>query len=373
MRLEKVGIVGGLRTPFAKAGTVFAGQSIYDMGKLVCEALCACHPDIAGDVDEIIGATVYPTGNLHNFAREIALGMCQNWHGYTVSRACGSGLQTLSSAVGDIYQGLCDVALCVGAESLSSLPPGTPIAEFHSQKTMGEYADRMAKAYDITREAQDAFSRESHEKAYKATAEIHSKLICQVPEKIPPELWKDGSVRYPSDPQKMASLPPVFSSDGSITAANASPVSDGAVAVLVASQSYLKDKKIKPWAWIRQAYYVAVPPEDHLLIGPAYVIPLLLEKTGLSAKDIDLWDMHEAFAAQTLTNLKHLESEGIHIPKDRFNIYGGSVALGHPFAATGLRMAMTIAYAHHQGISKRSLLSACTAGGMGAGLILEAI
>ena len=369
--MTRIGIVGGLRTPFTKAGTLFAKSSIYDIGKHVCDALLQCHKTIADDLDEIVGANVFTPFELHNVAREIALCLKRPWHGYTVSRACGSGLQAISNAVGDILQGQCNAVLCVGVESLSTLPPGTPISEFHTKQTMGEYADHMAQVYDISREAQEHYAAESHEKSFNSRADIHSKLICKPPQGVPEDLWVDSSVRYPSDLKKMASLKPAFTKKGTITAATASPVSDGAAAALIASEAFLQEHDLKPWAWIRGLDFIHVPPEDPLLIGPAYVIPKLLKRMGLSPSDIDLWDMHEAFAAQVLSNLKQLEQTGIAIPRDRLNIYGGSLALGHPFAATGLRMAVTIAYAHHEQTCQRSLLAACTAGGMGAALILE--
>ncbi|MEO1481237.1 MAG: acetyl-CoA C-acyltransferase FadI [Myxococcota bacterium] len=422
----KAVIVGGLRTPFVKSGTEFRHLSALDLAKgCVVEMLdrLSVSPE---DVDRVVFGQVVPSTRAPNIAREIVLGtsMHRAVDAYSVSRACATGTQAIVDAAMAVLLGDADVVVAGGAESLSRPPitvsdsltdalmeanaakdplgkakafldlkpkdllPSPPaIAEMATGETMGESAEKMAKANRISRSEQDRLAYESHRKSAAAwEAGIYRSEV--MPLNVGPEfdatVEKDGLVRPDTSPEKLAKLKPVFDRKyGSVTAGNASPLTDGAAAVLVMSEKRAAELGLEVQASIRSWAFAALDPSWQLLMGPAFASPKALKRAGLAVSDMDLVDMHEAFAAQVGSNLdafassdwasKHLgwDSAIGAIDEERLNVYGGSISLGHPFAATGARQALTMANELRRRGSGTALITQCAAGGLGAALILE--
>jgi acetyl-CoA acyltransferase len=268
------------------------------------------------------------------------------------------------------------------------LVPNPPaIAERSTGETMGDSAEKMAKQNDITRQAQDEYTLESHAKASAAWAEgifDNEVMPYRLPPKFTETVERDTIVREDSTLEKLASLRPVFDRRyGSVTAANSSPLTDGASAVLLMDESVAKARGYEPRAYIRSYAFAALDPNWQLLMGPAITTPIALDRAGMTLADIDLIDMHEAFAAQVLSNVQAFESDAFakerlgrdtaigEIDRSKFNIYGGSISLGHPFGATGARQIMTMANELDRRGGGTALVTQCAAGGLGAAIVLE--
>jgi len=258
------------------------------------------------------------------------------------------------------------------------------VAEFSTSETMGHSADRLCAAFGITRKEQDDFASRSHTLAKKASDEgLLSDILSY---KVPGQLTildRDNGIR-PSTPEAMARLKPAFiKPHGTITAANASYLTDGASACLIMSEEKALELGYKPKAYLRDFLYVSQDPKDQLLLGPAYATPRILEKNGLSLSDIDVFEYHEAFAGQILANLKALDSDsfaksymkrGAKLgapPMDKFNLWGGSLSIGHPFGATGVRLVTTAANRLAKEDGQLALVAACAAGGQGHACLVE--
>ncbi|MGK0360410.1 MAG: acetyl-CoA acyltransferase, partial [Bradymonadia bacterium] len=265
-------------------------------------------------------------------------------------------------------------------------PKKPKIAERSTGEVMGQAAERMAVRNAISREAQDAFAVQSHHRAAEAIASgrFDDEVIAvQTPEGK--TVYADTMVRAKTSTEAIAKLRPVFARDGSLTAANSSPLTDGAAGVLIMSEEKAKALGLKGLAYVDSWAYTAVDPADQLLMGPALAMPKALDRAGLSFDDVDVFDLHEAFAAQVLSVLKMLGSDGFadarlgkdaafgDIPMDKLNLHGGSVALGHPFGATGARMVLTMANELATTEAKTALLGICAAGGIGAGAVMSAV
>jgi acetyl-CoA acyltransferase len=421
----RTAIVAGCRTPFAKAGTDLRELSAIDLGKVaVREALARADID-GGAVDQLVFGTVVHDPQAPNIAREVGLAVLpKTVPATTVSRACASSNQAIADAVNLIEVGQASVVVAGGAESLSHIPitvsdrlsqtlvqasrarsprarisvfarlrprdliPVQPeIAEPTTGETMGEAAERMAKENGITREAQDAWALRSHELAARGWDD--GRLPAEVaPVYVPPAfervVERDNGIRTDTSAEALAALRPVFDREhGSVTAGNSSPLTDGAAAVVLMSPQAAEGRGIRPLAWIRSYAVTAVDPAGQLLQGPAYAAPIALDRAGISMSDIDLMEMHEAFAAQVLSNLQALDSAAFareelgrdravgHPDPERINVMGGSIALGHPFGATGARITMTLAHELRRMDGQFGLLTVCAAGGMGFAMVLE--
>jgi acetyl-CoA acyltransferase len=342
-----------------------------------------------------------------------------------VTRACASGLQAVTHAAAEIERGNADVVIAGGSDSTSNatiaLPPkavhllaplalGKPtpsdyiqvlsqlmpitdilprqpkIAERTTGEVMGESAERMAKRNEISREAQDEFAVRSHHRAAAAIAS--GRFDDEVtPVQTPEGKWvhTDGLVRADTSVEKLSKLRPAFAKDGTLTAGNSSALTDGASAVLLMSEEKARSLGYKPLASISTWSFVGVDPADQLLMGPALAMPKVLDRAGLKLSDIDFVDMHEAFAGQVLSVLKMLGSAAFarsRLGKDqavgeidpaRLNVHGGSLALGHPFGATGARMVTTMANELARTGKRTALLGLCAAGGLGAAALLEKV
>jgi len=423
---RRVAIVEGCRTPFARAGSIFKEMTAIDLGTIaVRELLNRAELDPA-EVDELVYGTVVHAVTAPNIAREVLLGagIPPKAPAFTVSRACASANQAITSAADSIARGYADVIIAGGAESLTDIPillsrsmrdrlvaasraksvggkikafaglrpkelvPMTPaIAEPSTGETMGQSAERMAKENGITREAQDRWALRSHRLAAEGTAD--GRLTREiVPTYIPPTYeevaTQDNGIRTDTSAEKLASLPPVFDRKyGSVTAGNSSPLTDGASAVLLMSEEKAKALGYEPLGYIRSYAYAALAPSAQLLQGPAYAAPMALDRAGVSMRDIELWEMHEAFAAQVLSNFQALDSDEFArrelgrsekvglIDEDRINVMGGSIAIGHPFGATGGRLTITLLNEMKRRGQGLGLITVCAAGAMGFAMVVE--
>jgi acetyl-CoA acyltransferase len=410
--MPRAAILGGARTPFVRAGTAFAELDVLDLARAAtAEALARTETD-PRDVDEVVFGNVARPVAYHNLAREVvlALSMPSRIPAFTVGLACASACVAITSAADHIANGTADVVVAGGSESLTNVPltlsprfaraligasqakslpakarsladvrasdiaPVAPgIRETSTGLTMGESAERMAAINAITRSEQDAWALRSHQNAAAGWDDG------RIPKEVGPvylvghAVTTDTHIRRDSTLEKLATLPPVFDREhGTITAGNASPLTDGAAAVVLASEARARELGREPLATIRAYAYAAVDPADQLLIAPAYAIPIALRRAGLSLADIDVFEMHEAFAAQVLSTLKVLEGNGVGtIPVEKLNVMGGSIALGHPFGATGARVVLTLANEMKRRGARYGLASVCAAGGNGAAIVLE--
>src|SRR5437764_3330944 len=422
----RVAVIRGLRTPFAKSGTHYAQLSALDLGKLVVSELMQRSGVDPASVQELVFGNVIPSVKAPNIARGIVLGtgLSRSIPGYTVSKACASSNQAITSAADLIFRGYADTVIAGGAESLSDIPilfskkfatalvsaskqksvgkklgsfsgvklhdlaPDAPaIAESTTGLTMGESAEKMAKENGITREAQDKFALQSHHRAAAATENGRFKdevMTVVVPPMFEHVVDKDNLIRGDSTMEAMAKLSPVFDRKfGTITAANASPLTDGAAAVLLMSEEKAKERGLKPIGFIKSYAFAATDPFDQLLQGPVFALPKALERAKLSLGDIGVIEMHEAFAAQVLSNIQWIGSKKIakeklgraepigEIDPEKINLTGGSIALGHPFGATGARIVTTVCNELQRTGQQYGLVTVCAAGGMGAAMVLE--
>ena len=421
----RVAIVRGLRTPFAKSGTHYARLSALDLGKLVVAELMERSGVDPNEVNEIVFGNVIPSVKAPNIAREIVLGtgLPRKIPGYTVGKACASSNQAITSAADLIFRGYADTVIAGGSESLSDVPilfsknfanaligaskgksvgaklgafskirpkdlaPDTPaIAESTTGLTMGESAEKMAKENGISREAQDRFAAQSHHRAAAATASGRFKdevMTVVVPPSYDNVVETDNLTRADTTIEALAKLRPVFDRKyGTLTAGNSSPLTDGAAAVLLMSEDKAKALGIKPIGFLKSYAYAAVDPNDQLLQGPVFALPVALDRAKLTLKDIGVIEMHEAFAAQVLSNIQWMGSKKIaeklgrpepigEIDPEKINRTGGSIALGHPFGATGARIVTTVCNELQRTGEQYGLVTVCAAGGIGAAMILE--
>lgn len=422
---RRVAIVAGVRTPFAKAGTAFKSISAIDLGKL-CVAELLQRTNLDGkEVQALVFGTVIPSVLAPNIAREVSLLplLPKGVQAYSVSRACASANQAITDAADQIALGHLDIAIAGGSESLSNIPilhsqgfaetlvlaskarslpaklrtlarlrpkdfvPVTPaIAEPSTGETMGQSAEKMAKLNAITREEQDHFALRSHRLAAAGTAD--GRLTAEImPVYVPPKfesvLTSDNGIREDTSYEQLAALKPVFDKKyGSVTAGNSSPLTDGGACVLLMNEDKAKALGYPALGIIRSYAYAALDPGEQLLQAPVLAAPVALKRAGLTLKDIDLVEMHEAFAAQVLSNLKGFESKwwaeraGFSQPvgevdRAKLNVMGGSIALGHPFGATGARITTTLLHELRRRDGQFGLMTVCAAGGMGFAMVVE--
>ena len=420
-------VVAGVRTPFVKAFGKFLKLDSIDLGDIAVRKLLEQTDVPHQEIDSIVWGGVILPSHAPNIAREIALDLRlpPSVEGMTCTRACASGLQAVTLAAAAIERGEADVVIAGGSDSTSNaalnlpqkavhalaplafgkastpadylgvlsqlmpiteiLPKMPKIAERTTGEVMGESAESMAKRNEITREEQDRFAERSHHRAAEAIAS--GRFDHEVTAVEAPDGWvhADNLVRGDTTFEKLSKLRPVFSKDGTVTAGNASPLTDGAAAVLLMSEDKARALGYEPLAAFRSWSYVGVDPADQLLIGPALAMPQALDRAGMELKDMSMVDMHEAFAAQVLSVTKALASKGFaelrlgrskavgEIDEDSFNIYGGSLSIGHPFGATGARMVTTVANELANSGKETALLGICAAGGLGAAAVLEAV
>lgn len=423
---RRAAVVAGLRTPFVKAATDFKPLSAVDLGALLVNELVARTGLPPSTYDGVIFGQVVPSKLVTLIGREMVLRtqLPRTVAAHTVARACATSLQAATDAADQIALGRASCVIAGGAESISDAPifagrrlaqalielskaktlsqrvallsslrpkdftPEPPaLKEPTTGFTMGESAEQMAQKNGIPRAAQDALAYESHRRAAAAWAAGHfaeEVMTVAVPPRFTTVSEKDNIVRGDTTVEALSQLKPVFDRRyGTITAGNASPLTDGAAAVTLMAEEKAKALGLTPLGYVRSFAYAALDPADQLLQGPAYAAPVALDRAGLTLQDMDLVDMHEAFAAQVLSNLQAFASRRFaeeklgrpaplgEVDPARLNVNGGSIALGHPFAATGARMiTQTLRELGRRG-KQHALLTVCAAGGLGAALVLE--
>jgi acetyl-CoA acyltransferase len=423
----KAVIVAGCRTPFIKSGTGFKDLSAIELGKLAVRELMERSGVPGDEVDQLIYGTVVHDPMAPNIAREVGLAtLPKTVPATTVSRQCATSAQALTDAANLIETGNAEVVVAGGAESLSHVPilvseklsnvlveaskaktlgarlgvlkkvrprdlvPRSPqIAEPTTGESMGESAERMAKENGISREAQDRWALRSHQLAAVGTED--GRLTAEIaPVYLPPDYsevtTRDNGIRSDSTLEKLAALKPVFDKKfGSVTAGNASPLTDGASALMVMSEQRARADGLRILGRVKSYAYTALDPAAQLLQGPAYAAPIALDRAGVGMRDIELMEMHEAFAAQVLSNLQALASHQFaerelgrtravgHPPEERINVMGGSIAIGHPFAATGGRVVLTLLNEMGRRDATLGLVTICAAGGMGFAMVVERV
>lgn len=416
-------IVGGKRIPFARSFSNYMGipnqELMYGAIRPLVEEY-GLKDEILGEV--VLGAVIKHSSDW-NFAREVALGsgLSARTPAYDVVQACGTSLEATIAVANKIMLGQIDAGISGGVDSNSDLPfvftrnfnhvmlaasrektlpaklkhfmtlrpgdlaPQTPgIVEPRSGLTMGQSCEKMAKEWQIARQAQDELALQSQKNAANAwEMGFYKDLVAPFA-----GLEKDNNVRPDTSLEKMTKLPPAFdkkSGQGTLTAANSSALSDGAACVLLASEEWAANRNLPVLARFAHCETAAVEftRADGLLMAPAYAVPRMLKKAGLKLQDFDFYEIHEAFAAQVLCTLEAWESDDFcrnrlglsgalgSIDRKKLNVNGGSIALGHPFAATGARIVASLAKTLDKKGSGRGLISICTGGGMGVAAILE--
>jgi len=411
---RRVAVIAGCRTPFCKAGTALKDARAVDLARHAARELIERTNLDGADVDEVIFGQVVPSALVPNVGREVSLlpQLPKEIPAYSVNRACASATQAIASGHDQIVLGHDDVVIAGGAEALSDIPilasrrladilveaskakslgrrlrtflrirprdliPVAPaIAEPSTGESMGQSAEKMAKENGISREAQDRWALRSHELAAKGTAD--GRLTAEIAPWFParpgdPIVTQDNGIRADTSVEQMAKLKPVFDRKyGSVTAANASPLTDGASAVLLMSDEAARARGYEPLAYIRSYAVAAVDPGWQLLQAPVWAVPLALERAGIQWKDLGLIEIHEAFAAQVLSNLQGFAAKGWEINEDIINVMGGSIAIGHPFGATGGRIVTTLANEMKRRDVQFGLVSVCAQGGMAFAMVLE--
>ncbi len=422
----RVALVASCRTPFAKSGEVFKDLSALDLAKIAVRELIERSEVDPRLVGTLVMGQVVPSIKAPNLGRETALGVSlpRSVPANTVNRACASANQAIADVASAILLGHIDIGIAGGAESLSSVPilhsrgmtnaliaaskarslggrmgafsrvrprdfiPETPaIAEPSTGLSMGQSAEQMAKDNDISRVEQDEIAYRSHLNAARARDDGRlGKEIAPVhlPPKYAVSAATDTFIRADTTIEALAKLKPVFDRKfGSVTAGNASPLTDGAAAVLLMSEDRAKSLGYTPLAYIKSWAVAAVDPAWQLLMGPAIAIPMALDRAGLTLADMDLIEMHEAFGAQVASNIQALESEkwakeklgraarvGV-VDRSKLNVCGSSIAIGHPFGATGARITGTLGHEMTRRNAKFGLISVCAQGGMGFAMVLE--
>ncbi|MEQ5319363.1 acetyl-CoA C-acyltransferase FadI [Providencia vermicola] len=422
---ERIAIVNGLRLPFAKQSTAYQGVAAVDLGKAVVAELLV-RSDLDNQlIEQLVFGQVVQMPEAPNIAREIVLGtgMSVSTDAYSVSRACATSFQAIVNVAQSMMVGDITVGVAGGADSSSVLPIGVSkklaatllalskaksvgqklsliaklrlkdlmpvapgVAEYSTGLRMGDTAEQMAKSYHITREQQDELAHRSHVLAAKAWdgGLLNDEVMTAYLPPFKHAFSQDNNVRGNSVLSSYAKLKPAFDRKyGSVTAANSTPLTDGAAAVLMMTESRAKALGYTPLGYIRSYAFSAIDVWEDMLLGPSYATPIALKRAGLSLQDLTLIDMHEAFAAQTLANIKMFGSRQFaqdklgltqaigEIDMDKFNVLGGSIAYGHPFAATGARMVtQTLNELRRRG-GGFGLTTACAAGGLGVAMILE--
>ncbi|HEY6931424.1 MAG TPA: thiolase family protein [Thermoanaerobaculia bacterium] len=370
MAEKRVAIVAGARTPFVKAGKAFASLGPLALAKHAVGGLLERHKVDPTGVEALAFGVVVPEKGKPNLAREIVLesGLPARIEAQTVSSYCISGLRSTTIIADAIARGRIECGIAGGAEWLSGADPAT-FREPTTGLSMGEHMEITIREWKIPRQRQDEIALASHRNAIAA----REKLACEIVPLLGVE--HDTGPRADTSLERLAALPPAFGPDGTITAGNASPVTDGASALLLMSEERARAERREPLAFIERMEYAAIHPNEGLLMAPAIAVPNLLKRTGVRLADVDLIEIHEAFAAQVLANVAAWEKGWKAASTDsvdwaKVNVNGSSVAVGHPWAATGGRILTTLAYEMARRKARRGLVSICAAGAMAGAFLL---
>jgi acetyl-CoA acyltransferase len=422
---KKVVIIDGARTPFLKSGGAYMDLMSYQLGQYAIKGLLDKTGIDPAAVDYVIYGNVISNIKTENVAREAAImaGIPNTTPCHTVKQACISANQAIASGVEKIMAGQAEVVIAGGVDNVSDTPigfrkemrkklfkaqklkgaadtfkfvtslelkdlmPDRPaVAEFITGRTMGQDCEILAQRYGVTREEQDDLAAKSHQLAAKAYDAGHLQKEI-VPVMLPPKfeaIDKDNGVRGDTTVEKISSLKPAFDKNaGTITAANASFLTDGASAILIMSEDKAKELGLKPKATIVDWTFTGADLYDELLLGPTYAVSKVLKRNNLDLSDMDVIEFHEAFAGQIMANIKCLASDEFakeklgrdkavgQIDMSKLNQWGGSLSIGHPFGATGARIATTAANRLIETKGRYALITACAAGAHGHAMIIE--
>jgi acetyl-CoA C-acetyltransferase len=422
-KARRVAIVGGVRIPFVRGNGAYAQVGNQEMLTAALRGVVERHGLQGQRLDDVAAGAVMKHSSQWNLTRESVLGsgLAAETPGLDLQRACGTSLEAAILLGNKIAIGQIDCAIAAGVDTVSDPPVVYPrsfqqrllrsyrgktfgertgpwlglrlkdlrpvlpgIAEPRTGLSMGESTELMVKTWNISRADQDQLALESHQKAAAAYASGFYKDL--VREYL--GVARDNNIRSDTSLEKLGKLSPVFdtSGAGTLTAGNSTPMTDGAAAVLLASEPWARERKLPVLAYLSYGKAAAVDyidKKEGLLMAPAYAVPRMLSDAHLTLQDFDFYEIHEAFAGQVLCTLKAwadpafcrdklgLPSALGTIDRSKLNVKGGSLAIGHPFAATGARIVATLAKILDEGQAKRGLISICTAGGMGVTAILE--
>jgi acetyl-CoA C-acetyltransferase len=423
--LRRVAVIGGVRTPFCRSNTAYSELTNLDLMTTALNGLVEKFHLEGELIDEVVGGAVVTHSKDFNLAREAVIGtkLDPRTPGVTLIQACGTSLQAALGSAAKIATGQIECAISAGSDTTSDAPvvlqrklamrlaklaraksfsekasifmkgfspaelaPNAPsVAEPRTGLSMGQHTELMAQEFHIPRDEQDKLAYESHKKAAKAYDEgFMDDLLVPCA-----GVYRDNNLRADIDLAKMATLKPAFekSERGTLTAANSTPLTDGASSVLLASEEWADRHGLKPQAYLTHGQHAAIDfvGGQGLLMAPTIAVSRMLDKAGLTLQDFDFYEIHEAFAAQVLATLKAWESPEYcreilgkdqplgSIDRDKLNVKGSSIAFGHPFAATGGRILAMLAKILVQNGGGRGLISICTAGGMGVAAILEGV
>ncbi len=423
---DRVVVVAGARTPFARARTVFSKMSPAALGGVTLRETVARSGIDPKLIEEIYYGIVAAPAEGSNVSREALFdsGLPPQIPCTTVNRYCASSAEGAAGIVAKILSGQIEIGIAGGVESISSMralfsneatnffqdfgkmkttgqklghlakfkpafmtPMAPGIVEPTTGLSMGQSADLMTRQFGVTRKEQDEYAVGSHLKAAKGwESGFYKTHVIGVPTKDGTLVERDTDIRADTSVEKISGLRPVFYKDGSITAANASPLTDGASAVLLMKESKAKELGLQPLAAIRAVASAAIDIlKEPLLIGPVYAIPRVLKAAGITWNDLDLIEIHEAFAGQVLATFRAIESDSFAKEKlglgskigtvdlSKVNPHGGSIPLGHPFGATGTRMVLQATHGLRKLNKKLALISICAAGGLGTVMVVEAV
>ncbi len=420
--LRRVAVIGGVRIPFCRSATLYADQSNLEMMTAALNGLIEKYRLAGQHLDEVVGGAVVTHSKDWNLAREAVLGtkLASSTPGITMMQACGTSLQAAMGIAAKIAAGQIDSGIAVGSDTTSDAPivfskkfahrlieanqkkttlekvkvlSGTKPGELAPQPpatneprtglSMGQHCELMAKQWKVSRAEQDQLAHESHHKAAEALSSGYMDDLV-----VPfAGVFRDNNVRGDVELEKLGTLKTAFdkSDGGTLTAANSTPLTDGAAAVLLCSEDWARVRGLPIKAYLVDAQHIGndFVGGDGLLMAPTIAVAKLLERNGLTLQDFDFYEIHEAFAAQVLSTLKAWEDPGYckrvlgrdtplgSIDRSKLNVKGSSIAVGHPFAATGARIMGLMAKLLDEKGGGRGLISVCTAGGMGVAAILE--
>jgi acetyl-CoA C-acetyltransferase len=394
--MQEIVVIDGVRTPVATFGGALKDLTGQELGRMVTRELLDRTQVDPALIGEVIFGCAAQSSDAPNIARVIALnaGIPKQVPAFTVHRNCASGIQAIVNGYQSLALGDVDVALVGGCESMSGAPYLSREMRFgkrlrHSQlidtlweglndpvcnQLMGATAENLVEEFGITREEQDKYAVESHKKAFRATREGKFKdelMTVMVPKKaagkaVAPEAFtQDEGINPAINPQMLAMYPTIFKEGGTVTPGNSCPMNDAAAAMLLMTRAKADALGLKPLATIKGYAFAGLEPE-RMGLGPAYAIPMLLDKLGWKKEDVDLFEINEAFAAQVLACDRVWE-----LPKDKLNVNGGAIALGHPIGATGVRLSITLLKEMARRGAKKGIASLCVGGGMGAAIAYE--
>lgn len=423
---KRVAIISGLRTPFARSGTIYRDLTPLDLGKIAVTELVNRTEIDPADVGALVFGNVMPSVGTPNIARDVALGsgIPDRVPAFTVSSSCASSVQAFTNAVDSILSGAADAVIAGGAECISDSsylfsagrrhagpepargrnlidkvsplfrmgasgqgPVLAVMPERYAGLTTGEAAEKMASDYKISRAEQDGFALRSHTFASRAEDEgiFEDEIIHTfIPPHFKEAIIKDNSMEENASMDTLGGLPPLFDREfGTVTTGNSAPIADGAAAMLLMSEEMAKALGYKPLAYVKSYAYSASNPDGELLMSSVYAIVKALDRAGIALGDIDLVEMHEAFSAQVISSIKALSSKSFakeklgrpqavgEVDMERFNVSGGSIALGHALGATGARLVTTLVYRMARRKGQFGLVALPAAGGLGVSIVLE--